>query len=117
MICDKIYPISAVNLTAKNFNTKDNLEMETKMARPTMFDFEVYDNKMSKEKIEFTLFKSEKYSNCFLITVCDENNFACGSVYSKTINTVKELFDEICDSDTPAYCLSDIVADFNKKAL
>lgn len=91
--------------------------METKMARPTMFDFEVCDKRMSEEKSEFTLFRSEKYSNCFLITVCDENDFACGSVYSNTINAVKELFDEMCDSDTPAYCLPDIIADFSKKVL
>ena len=50
------------------------------------------------------------YENCFVITVCDERDFACGSIVCEP-ERARLLFCELAQSNTLPYAVVDILRD------
>ena len=58
----------------------------------------------------YKLIRVESYKNCFVIAVCDGRDFYCGSFTCNEEEAVS-IFDELADSETAPYSVSDILRD------
>lgn len=70
--------------------------------------------KKEKGNLCYKLLKTNFYRNYYVIIVQSKTDFACGSVHLVNEDAVI-LFDEIVDSNTEPFALSDILADINKQ--
>lgn len=62
----------------------------------------------------YKLLKSNFYRNYYVIIAQNKKDFYCGSICANR-KEAQALFDEIAESNTDIYCVSDILRDFERQ--
>ncbi len=70
--------------------------------------------KREKGGICYKLFKANFHYDCYVMLAQTKNEFYCGS-FKANAEQANRLLNEIAESETEVYCISDILADFQKQ--
>lgn len=72
--------------------------------------------KKENGEICYKLFKANFHYDCYVMLAETKNEFYCGS-FKSSAEQAKQLLNEIAESETEVYCISDILTDFQKQKM